>query len=331
MIKDEDRTKDLTDAIQKVRDDPNLTPANQQRLNLDQLAIVIAKLGTDHNPVEYAGVKHDQMFFSGSLLKVALLYASYELRARLNALAPTVAWDWNPFFSAVRSAVPLIANGQEREMNIDEILRITATTDAGVLSFDFTNDHLKDLKTIVSDQNSNVAPKKVMHRLGYSYVNGALAAAGFFDGRTGIWLANDFPPNQWRQFHVPVATGGKSSEAMTAVDMANLLTCMHRGTLVDETSSKEMMDIMRVGGSWASKLTPADRASLSFTTKGAKVGHDPSADARVDKVKSEAVFLDRGGVPFIAVWQNFPDGGPSVAANLLRIYKIIDEVLKKWP
>ena len=148
----------------------------------------------------------------------------------------------------------------------------------------------------------------------------ALAAAGFFNWRTGIWLANDFPPNQWRQFHVPVATGGKSSEAMTAVDMANLLTCMHRGTLIDKTSSDEMMAIMKTGGSWASFLTDADRASLSFTTRGAKVGHDPSADARVDTVKSEGIFLDRGGVPFVAVWQIFPDAGPSVAANLLSIY-----------
>jgi len=164
-----------------------------------------------------------------------------------------------------------------------------------------------------------------MHRLGYSYVNGALAAAGFFDPKSkkGIWYANDLGGG-WKQFHVPVATNGKSSVAMTALAMAELLTAMHLGTLIDQTSSQEMMGIMSRGGSWVDKAD--NPRSLSFTSNGAKVGQHPSADAKVSSVKSKGAFLDRNGVCFVAVWQNYPDAWP-----VMNVYRVIDEVVKKWP
>jgi hypothetical protein len=143
-------------------------------------------------------------------------------------------------------------------------------------------------------------------------------------------LANDIGAG-WRQFHVPVATGGKSSEAMTAVDMASLLTCMHRGTLIDAASSRDMMAIMGGGASWLSTLTPAARGSLSFVSTGAKVGHEVSADAKVLSVKSEALFIDHHGTPFVAVWQNYPDASPNTNADIINVYRVIDEVVKKWP
>src|SRR5262245_54876459 len=97
MVSDPNRTKDLTDAIRGVK--RTLSLKDQQRL--EKVAFAIAKLGTGGNPVRYAGEKENQMLFSASLLKVALLYASFELRARLNKLAPTVVWDWKPFFASV--------------------------------------------------------------------------------------------------------------------------------------------------------------------------------------------------------------------------------------
>src|SRR5262249_22753737 len=148
---------------------------------------------------------------------------SFELRARLNKLAPTVAWDWKPFFAAVRSAIPWIpaseAGGKPSrgmEMKIDEVVRIINTTDAGVLSYDLRPEHRADLEAIFSNQLDDRPPQRVVHRLGYSWINGALANAGFLDVKTkkGIWLGNDIGAG-WRQVHVPVATAGKSSEATT--------------------------------------------------------------------------------------------------------------------
>jgi hypothetical protein len=336
MVFDRDRSKDLTDAIAAVK--AGLSAADQRRL--DRVAFCIAKLGTDHNPVEYAGLRENQMLFSASLAKVSLLYASFELRARLNKLGPTVAWDWNPFYAEVRSAIPWIpeheADGRtpskEREMKINEVLAITHTSDAGVLTFDLRPEHRADLQSIFADQLQNRAPQNVMHRLGYSWVNGALAHAGFLDlkSRKGIWLGNDIGAG-WRQVHVPVGTGGKSSEAVTAVDLANLLTCMHRGTLIDAPSSRDMINIMAQGGSWISTLSQAAQDSLSFVSTGAKVGHDASDDAKVPSVKSEALFIDHHGTPFVAVWQNYPDANPNTNEDIVNVYRLIDEVVKKWP
>jgi len=85
MIFDAGRTKDLTDAIAAVK--KTLSLKNQQRL--EKVAFTIAKLGTGENPVKYAGVKMNDMFFSASLLKATLLYASFELVSRVNELAPS--------------------------------------------------------------------------------------------------------------------------------------------------------------------------------------------------------------------------------------------------
>jgi hypothetical protein len=336
MISDPARSKDLTDAIVAVKG--GLSRPDQARL--EKVAFCIAKLGTNHNPVEYAGVKENDMLFSGSLVKVALLYASFELRARLNKLGPTVAWDWKPFFAAVKSVIPWIPDhesdgkttSREKEMKIDEILMITNTTNAGVFSYDLRPEHRADLEAIFAHQLQNRPPQNVVHRLGYSWINGALAKAGFLDLKTrkGIWLGNDIGAG-WRQVHVPVATSGKSSEAMTAVDMANLLTCMHRGTLIDPASSREMMNLMAQGGSWISTLSQAAQDSLSFVSTGAKVGHDSSADANVPSVKSEALFIDHRGTPFVGVWQNYPDASPNTNEDIVNVYRVIDEVVKKWP
>ena len=327
MILDPNRTKDLTDAIRAVKITWRLSRKDQQRL--DKVAFAIAKLGTGENPVKYAGVQEKHMFFSASLLKVALLYASFELRSRLNKLAPTILWDWRPFFASVASAIPSIPDGDWKKMKINEIM-ISAASDSGVFSFDLRRRHRADLNAIFADQLQDWAARACMHRLGYSYVNGALAAAGFFDPKSkkGIWYANDLGGG-WKQFHVPVATKGKSSAAMTALAMANLLTAMHRGTLIDQTSSREMMGIMNKGHSWLDLA--ANAGSLSFTSTGAKVGHHPSADAKVSSVKSEGVFLDHHRVPFVAVWQNYPDASPNVQSDVINVYRVIDEVVKKWP
>jgi hypothetical protein len=85
------------------------------------------------------------------------------------------------------------------------------------------------------------------------------------------------------------------------------------------------------GASWLSTLTPAARGSLSFVSTGAKVGHEVSADAKVLSVKSEALFIDHHGTPFVAVWQNYPDASPNANADIINVYRVIDEVVKKWP
>ena len=334
LVQSAPRSKDLVEALAEVK--MLLDPPGHARLG--NVAFAIAKLGTGNNPVEFAGLRAGDMHFSGSLLKLTLLYASFQLAARVNVLAPTIAAnDAAAFFAEVdrafsariAAAVPSIPPGEWRKVRFKEVLAATRGAD-GTFTVALGASHRADLERTVSDQNQNASATACIRRLGYSYINGALAAGGFFDSSTKekLWFANDFGGG-WPQFHVPVATGGASSVAMTAVGMLLMVSAMHAGTLIDPNSSREMLDMFSKGGSWLS-LTPNPRA-FSLTTKAAKVGHAASADAKVGAVKSEATIVELDGVPFAVVWQNYPDAVPNVTSDVVHVYSAIERLLQRWP
>ena len=339
MKRNDARTKTLNDAIG--------TLSAPDRKQVEQVAFAIAKLGSTTDRVDYAGHKENEMSFSASLLKVALLYASFELVARVNKLAPTLtATSPADFFSKVsgsfaqevRSSVPFIPPGDWREVKFAEVL--AATEDApGKYSVRMRKTpHRDDLVDIFARQRSDDGARNCVRRLGFSYVNGALAAGGFLSvkNKSGIWLATDYladgVPDGWPFVYVPVSTGGRSSVAMTALAMAHLFTAMHQRRLVDPASSDEMIGIFSRGprAAWLS-LTTTNPASMSFAITGAKVGHLASADAKVGVVKSEAAFLKRkrDDTPFLAVWQNLAEGANN--DDTIPVYRVIDEVVKTWP
>jgi hypothetical protein len=329
----------LSAAMQTVRS----TLSDDNKTRLDNISIIVVKLVPRPGVLEYAGVKETDMFFSASLLKASLLYTSFELVARVNKLAPLItAGSANDFFAKVKqdfdgkvaNAVPQITPGPWRKVQFDGALTATANA-SGVFSVTMSDRHLQDLDSIFSNQNQNTGARECIRRLGFSYHNGALAAAGFLGLVTehGIWLASDFisddppAPGNWRSFHVPVSTNGTSSVAMTSLSMAQLLTKIGRMELFDDPASNQAIrSIYAKGGAWLSQL--ANQGSFSFISKGAKVGHSSSATAKVGSVMSEAAFLERksDGAAFVAVWQNVPDPLGSEP-----IYRVIDEVVKNWP
>ena len=88
----------LVSALATVR--TTLDAANQDRL--DKAALIVLKL-TPSGTMDYAGVHETEMFFSASLLKVAMMYASFELEAQVNALAPVLtATSATKFLDRVR-------------------------------------------------------------------------------------------------------------------------------------------------------------------------------------------------------------------------------------
>lgn len=312
-----------------------------KKAQLDKIALIVLKL-TPSGAIDYAGVRETEMFFSASLLKVSLLYASFELVARVNALAPSVtaatAAEFldkvkRDFAPKIENAVPRIKPGAWRKVSFDQALTATASG-PNQFRVSLSATHDADLRKIFTDQNQNISPRDTMHRLGYCYVNRALDAAGFFDPQTetGIWMATDY--GDWQDFNVRVATknsarppkNGTSSAAMTALAMANLFAHMHRGLLISPAASTAMRGIFRTGGAWLSTLP--NKASFSFTDDGAKVGHSGSGSAFVGSVMSEAAFLNRtgDGAPFLAVWQNVPD-----TLDSEPVYRVLDEMVKNWP
>ena len=317
------------------------TLSDADKARLDKAALIVVKL-TPSGTMDYAGVHETEMYFSASLLKVSMLYASFELVARVNALAPSItaatAAEFidkvkRDFSGKIENAIPRIAPGAWRKLAFSETLT-AAPNGPNRFRVSLSAQHDADLRKIFADQNQNKSPHDCMHRLGYSYVNRALDAAGFFDAQTdtGIWMATDY--GDWKDFNVPVATknsarppkNGTSSAAMTALAMANLFAHMHRGQLIDAATSTTMRSIFRTGGAWLTTL--ADPNAFSFTDDGAKVGHSGSGSAFVGTVMSEAVFLTRksDSAPFLAVWQNVADELGSEP-----IYRVLDAMIKTWP
>ena len=310
---------------------------------LDKAAIIVARI-TPNGPMDYAGVNEDKMYFSASLLKSVMLYASFELVAQVNALAPTIsAPTARKFFDAVERefsttierSVRRIKPGAWRSTSFRQALT-AQSAGANQWRVVMSEVHDRELREIFINQRQNITPRNTMQRLGYSFVNRALETAGFLDTDTdtGLWMATDY--GAWSDFNVPVVTmskgrnpkPGSSSAAMTAIAMASLWAHIQRGQLIDATASQAMAGVIQRGGAWFSTLAAGVRATFSFTDVGAKVGHSASGSANVGSVQSEAAFLQRtsDNAMFIAVWQNVPD-----ALGSLPIYRALDPVIRDWP
>ena len=329
----------LAAAIATVRG--TLDAANQARL--DKAALIVVKL-TPTGTMDYAGVREAEVFFSASLLKVVLLYASFELVAQVNALAPALTAPSatrfldrvrREFSATIERSVRRIPAGPSRRVNFAQVL---TATPAGAEQFRvaLSPTHATHVAKIFAEQNQNTSPRDTMQRLGYSYVNRALEAAGFLDAETGVglWMATDY--GDWSDFQVPVSTrssgrnprNGSSSAAMTAIALANLLAHMHRDQLVDAASSQRMRTLFNAGSVWSWFGQLSDTATFSFEVTGCKIGHASSGSAFVGSVLSEAAYLRRksDGAPFLAVWQNVPD-----ELGFPPIYRAIDEMVRTWP
>jgi hypothetical protein len=310
---------------------------------LDKAAIIVARI-TPSGPMDYAGVNEDKMYFSASLLKSVLLYASFELVAQVNALAPTInAPTARKFFDAVERefnttierSVRRIKPGAWRSTSFRQALT-AQNVGANQWRVVMSEVHNRELREIFVNQRQNITPRNTMQRLGYSFVNRALETAGFLDTDTdtGLWMATDY--GAWSDFNVPVVTmskgrnpkPGSSSAAMTAIAMASLWSHIQRGQLIDAAASQAMVGVIQRGGTWFSTFDAGVQATFSFTGAGAKVGHSASGSAHVGSVQSEAAFLKRtsDNAMFIAVWQNVPD-----ELGSLPIYRALDPLIRDWP
>jgi hypothetical protein len=154
------------------------------------------------------------MFYSGSLLKIAAMYAAFQLREAVNALAATMDFatvtDESIFFAAVEKefdkeivGAPDLIKHTSTAGNRAPVYKtiFTATQDLGEnkWSVDFRADvdpkfdfagHLD--KMIVDSHNLSAG--FCIQMLGFSFINGLLQKAGLFEPslKRGIWLAGDY-------------------------------------------------------------------------------------------------------------------------------------------
>jgi Beta-lactamase enzyme family len=135
--------------------------------------------------------------------------------------------------------------------------------------------------------SNNEAASKCIRALGYSYINGVLGAAGFFDqrARVGLWMSGDYLGNDWLPGNragppltprwARLQARATTNFAGTAFQVARLLTLLAQGRLVDRDSSTKMLGIMTgvagIGSYIRGGLAGATPAR-AFTTIASKIG-----------------------------------------------------------
>ena len=283
------------------------------------IAVVAIEDHPDRPPTFiFSGDGHVDTHYSASLLKVAAMYAAFQLRhsADIEARSASVttpdqlfAHISAKFDGAIISAVPLIPPAQRKPPEYRKIFAAIQLVDGG-FALDFNLDFETQLSNMIVPGDNSAAAQVVM-RLGYCWINGALRHAGFFrEPNDGIWLAGTFtgalPP-----VRISSVNDGLVAQALTCVDLANLYALMVQETLINGPSSREMLDLLR-----RAQAGPEDawitRSGIGFPGFSLEVTHTKIGLGSLKpenggfEVRSEGSILRHRttGRRFITVWQD---------------------------
>jgi Beta-lactamase enzyme family len=289
-----------------------------------------------------AGQREMEMFFSGSLLKVAAMYAAFQLRVAANDLAATLdaAMVDTPaklfqrisqtFDKQIDESVQRIrlAAGVSVAMRVPKYPTVfDAEKSHGVWRLKFKAgagnfaDHLG--KMIVGSHNNSA--RFCIRALGYSWINGVLQAAGFlrfgFPGSEGIWLAGDYDEEKkWPVVVIKSVNDDMVKQATTCFDMARLFALLHDKSLVKNTvhfatglsGNDEMLKLLERAVDDPGARSLLKRAPRSFIVMQSKIGVGElkggscTTAGRDRCVYSEAAILKHppSARKFVVVWQN---------------------------
>ncbi len=216
LVRDAGKLKDaFTAAKSEVKADPSLmgglVDVDGKPLDVEKIPMAIASLNLDGTTSVIGQHDVTEMFFSGSLLKIAAMYAAFQLRHAVNDLAATLDPNLSipDFFKKVRdtfdpqikNAVKLLTDrGFHQVPKYETIFTPTLGGDGKYTvafrsdanpKFDFQH-HLQEM--VVNSHNPSAG--LVIQSLGYNLINGVLEKGGFFrNNSTGMWLAGDYLPN----------------------------------------------------------------------------------------------------------------------------------------
>jgi hypothetical protein len=182
--------------------------------NVDNLAIILVPLNLNQTrPVIGSNSGFYDMLYSGSMLKIAAMYAAYQLYSAVNTLAatwdPTQIGDSTKVFAAIHQAfdsqiLPAsdVINGAStagKRAPQYEIIFTPTQDNLNRWSLDFradidpTVDFAGHLQKMIVDSH-NPSAGFCIQALGFSWIDGLFQKAGLFNPTTkhGIWLAGDY-------------------------------------------------------------------------------------------------------------------------------------------
>jgi len=320
---------------------------------LSRLAISVAAVDETADPlsIRHAGIQERVTHYSASLLKVAALYAAFQLRQSANNFSVSVA-EPTPaelfahmratFDPAIESAVPLISSDPviQSSMKVPKYQSIFVAIPLvdGGFSVVFSASFLNSIRDMIVN-SSNSAAATCIEQLGYSWINGVLSSGGFFNPLTkqGMWLVGTFT-GSLPYVRIPSANDGLVAQATTCFDMANLYALLFQKTAIDDQGHDKICDEMlqlladTASGpdpSWLKARAREGIAGLSndIVITHTKIGLGPlKRENGGFDVASEGAIARHipSGQTFMTVWQNSRND----IVSLNAITFLIDRTIK---
>jgi hypothetical protein len=316
-------------------------------------------------PLPFAGYGADQMDFIASEAKVEIMYAAFVLRdmarrfatatspTSLDDLVAKLAAQMNP---AIRAAVPEIASASNiTDLQREPGYKSRAAQDAahaalyvdmlkaapaasGALDVGFTDAFTSALRAMIVP-SSNAGAGKCVHGVGYGYLNGALAAGGFFDRSTspatgvpgvGLWEAGDFQGGtSWPFVSLPPGNVLRAQLGTTRqmVKLVSLMVTKPIGFL-DAGTCDEMLNLMKfaVGGAPDS----VDRVFLEEASllRTGSVTHN-KIGLESGKLSEIAVLHNpvNVGHDYVVAFHNVPESG---STSLTEVTQVVKDTIADW-
>jgi hypothetical protein len=289
-----------------------------------------------------AGIRQDEVHYSGSLLKIAVMYASFELLASVQRVADAVKLkDADDLFKAVRTkfddpirnAVQSIKNdSQFNDLHMlpkyTTMFTTASSTKGDWLTFAFKKSYETELEGMIpGGHNHNT--RNCVHAVGYSFLNGALAAGGFFDtaSSSGVWVAGDFTGG-WPVARIPSVNDSDVAQAATTAQLAKMFALIYDRKLVDDGKSDAMRDLIDRTGSWMHFTTPKVWEATNtapFRVTAAKVGRGPLKAGNEVLSEGEIVHENAHDRNFVVVWQNLL--GAPIHSSLRVVATVIEKTI----
>jgi hypothetical protein len=349
-----------------------LLPSGLQ--SFDDIPLIIAAVNTGGDR-PYVAQKPLEMHYSASMLKVAAMYAAYQLRATVNDFAATLGFKVTTekalfeaisraFDRDIRKGAPRIqalgaSTREARPPQYAEVFAVKKGTSQWELDFsptlDFRNkaffaskgDDRKDfgqsfrseLDRMIQDSD-DYSTSYCIRALGYSYINGLLAKAGFFSKDSGIWLAGDYTTT-FAGVTVNTVNDRFAMQVTNVYQMARLVSLLEDDDLVQfqaapvAGSGRTMKDLMRgaVTGKYPSMLKRATPPA-GFTVELCKIGAGPLKGGKCEPlpqrgcVASEvSVLKHSSGRIFVTCWQNLKD---SLDRDWHHIARVIELTMDEY-
>lgn len=294
--------------------------------------IVIVSINPDGSRGYGGRLEYDECY-SASLLKVAAMYAAFELRKACNdQLAATGVPSAGAF--------PLFHSNFDEVIRTNRLPRLASLSDLHLLpkydqifTYDpstnlvnFSQAFWNDLFGAIAN-GDNASAGRCIQRLGFGYITTAASEANFFDADTdrGIWLCGDFgfgfPPQR-----IPCTNDTPTAQGTTAYQMAKLFTLLLDNQLVDPSSDAAMLGLLQQAAINLHLFLNRD-TTVQYVTTHTKIGLGPVNGGFT--VASEALIVQENSTArqFVVVFQNQPRVND---ASVFPVSRVVDAAIASF-